>query len=358
MATGAKILKHMVRPNLLITGDPKYYRRPSKALTIKNVYLGQPSSLLHKRQAKPYTIVKEHRPIRTTTEDYLLRFNADDPSYSVRTRPVKPNLFADMGVTGYKQFEKTLLRDLEKKEERRVEASMSFPDKSVEQQLLNGTPYADWKPMSSPSSTVAPPTTEKPYPMSKLNTNTAGLVVKPIHEIVDESTTKISPNHIESSFSKTRGMKPIHRKPSKPSVVATVAPTTTTTAPAVTTATSKSVLDIPNYPDFFIKQHKHMANSKPRHFTKSKVDDKATTDKSKLYRHEQNIGSSSENQEVFVNPESTASVTRPPRRVNIHKARESSSDSSTSVSTTKVFTATSATSSRGKVKFGDRSESE
>lgn len=359
MATGAKILKHMVRPNLLITGDPNYFRRPNKAVTIKNVYLGQPSSLLHKIQTKPYKIVKEHRPVRTTTEDYYLRFNADDdPSYSVRTRPVKPNLFADIGVSGYKHFEKTVLRDLEKKEERKVEASMAFPDKSVEQQLLHGTPFADWKPMHSYSSTIAPPTTEKPHLVSKLNTITAGLMVKPVHELVDESNTKLGPNHIESSFSKTRA-KYIHRKPSKPSVVATVAPTTTTIAPPVTTTSSKSVLDIPNYPDFFIKQNKHLSNSKPRHFTKATDDASNSTDKSKTSRHEQNIVSSSEQREVYVNPESTSSVTRPPRRVNRHRAREPSSDTiNLSEKTKKAFSSTSATSSRGKVKFGDRSETE
>lgn len=360
MATGAKILKHMVRPKLLITGDPSYFRLPNKAMTIKNVYLGQPSSLLHKKQAKPYKIVKEHRPVRTTTEDYLLRFNADDPSYTVRTRPLKPNPFSDMGIVGYKHFEKTILRDLEKKEERKVEASMSLPDKSVEQQLLNGTPFADWKPIHSHSSTISPPLTEKPHPVSKLNTNTIGLMVKPIHELVDESPPKLGPNQIESSLIKTRPNKFVHRKPLRPTVVATVAPTSSTISPPVSTTTIKSVLDIPNYPDYFIKQNKHLTNSKPRHFTKSMAGEKTNTDKTTTVRHEQNIGSSSEHREIYANPESiTSAVTKPPRRQHRHRPSVPSSDSIiVSETKSKKVTSNSATSSRGKIKFGDRSETE
>lgn len=364
MATGAKILKHIVRPNLLITGDPKYYRRPSKAISIKNVYLGKPSSLLHNRQNKPHAFAKDqHRPIRTTTENYFLRFNsADEPSYSVRTRPAKPNPFTDMAVTGYKHFEKTVLRELEQNEERRVEASMALPEKSVEQQLLDGTPFADWKPMPSPvMASVKLPPTEKPYPVSKLNTVTSGLTVKPVHEVVVEEPVKPSPNHIESILNKSRANKYLHRKPSKPSVVATVGPTTTTNAPAVTT--TKSVLDIPNYPDFFIKQNNHLiANSKPRHFTKAMVDEKSTTERSKTYPHEQNIGSFSEHREVYADP-GLGVTSRPPapRRVHRHRARDPASISDTNTPTeksTEGFSSISAKSSRGKVKFGDRADRE
>lgn len=362
MATGAKLLKHMVRPNLLITGDPKYFRRPSKALTIKNVYLGQPSPLLHNRQVKPFklppttVIVKEQRPVRTTSEDYILRYNHEDPSYTVRTRPLKKSPYADMGVTGYKHFEKTVLRELEEKEERKVEESMF--DKSVEQQLLDGTPFADWKPMSSASSTVSPPTTEKPHAVSRLNTITVGMEVKPVHEVIDETPHKTGPNQIESVPVKLRTSKYAQRKPSKPTVVATVAPTTTTKAPAVASTTLKAILEVPNYPDFFIKQNKHLTDAstnKPRHFSKSF---NAENGKSHSFRHAQNIGSSSNQQEVYVDPQATVTTARP-RRVHRHRAREPSTVNETKPEKAQKAVASSAvTSSRGRVKFGDRAETE
>lgn len=289
VATGAKMLQNMMRPNLIVTGDPRVVRRivPAKAVQIKNVYMPQalPAVMapqaLHKRQVKPYqapttptvttakppatkptkpssskpvkaafkmpkptTIVVGEKPVNTISDDYVLRYSGHDPSYTIRTNTKKTNPFADMGVTGYKHFEATVLRELEEKEERKVEASMFIPDGA---DVENSE---EWQPMMSISSTI------KPSEMSPLHTNTSGQDIKPVHEDVQE-TKGVIDAVVPPSPKTARYMA---RKPFKPTVVATVAPTSTTekSVSQKTTTVNPNLLDVPNYPDFFIQQNRHL----------------------------------------------------------------------------------------------------
>lgn len=302
VATGAKILHHMMRPNLVVTGDPVYVRRvPTKQATmhIKGVYPPMALMMVSKRPAagalqaaakpppamaplkaapapkatpstttttaKPFTlpkpshIVANQRPVNTISEDYVLRYSGDDPGYNmptIRTHSMKTKSsawpFGDMGVTGYKHFEATVLRELEEKEERRVEASMATD--AARPVGGAGAADAEWQPMMSVSSTL------RPHEMSALHTDTAGLEIKPVHEDVQETKTgALVALPVEQLPKPSRYSQ---RKPHKPTVVATIAPTEATKS-AVTTASSElttraTTLDVPNYPDFFIQEKRHL----------------------------------------------------------------------------------------------------
>lgn len=275
VATGAKILHHMMRPNLIVTGDPVYVRRVPATLHIKNVYMPQALTGLMRpprqpkkavvpppppttttttvapfKMPKPTMIVIGEQPVNTISEDYVLRYNgaSADPTYKLRSH-AKPNSpFADMGVTGYRHFEATVLRELEEKEERKVEESMRLrrPFGNGLEDSDNET--HDWQPMMSVSSTL------KPREESPLHTNTSGQDIKPVHEVVQES--KGAPVGVDAP----KVSRYMARKPHKPTVVATVAPTTPSPKSSTDkpTTTVRTLLDVPNYPDFFIQQNRHL----------------------------------------------------------------------------------------------------
>lgn len=303
VATGAKMLQHMMRPNLIVTGEPRVVRRivPAKTVHIKNVYMPQPlpavmaPQALHKRQVrppqalsaptttaktpaakpvkaafkmpKPTTIVVGEKPINTISDDYVLRYSGHDPSYTIRTNTKKTNPFADMGVTGYRHFEATVLRELEEKEERKVEASMFLPEG------VDADNSEEWQPMLSISSTI------KPREVSLLHTNTSGQDIKPVHEDVQE-TKGVLGAIVPPSPKTARYMA---RKPFKPSVVATVAPTVASTKTAdkpashPTTTVNPNLLDVPNYPDFFIQQNRHLTPARNAPSAKATMTPTSTT---------------------------------------------------------------------------------
>lgn len=423
VATGAKILHHMMRPNLIVTGEPVYVRRvPTKSvagtLHIKNVYMPQALTglmqpLRHPRQPKkaqatvvttttttvapfkmpkPTMIVVGEQPVNTISDAYVLRYNGGvgtDPSYTIRSHSKPSSPFADMGVTGYKHFEATVLRELEEKEERKVEESMRrLPEGDSDNETH------DWQPMMSVSSTL------KPREESRLHTNTSGQDIKPVHEEVQE--TKGMPVGVNAP----KLSRYLARKPHKPTVVATVAPTTPSPPNAQTTGkpttTVPTLLDVPNYPDFFIQQNRHLmpvprANANTIGKTKSgteaalavkrtttepppKSDDlNSVLDFGRYRMHFQHIGAAAPQQRKRGVPEvshgqdmdvsqsqskSTVLVSARPVRISNRQApqrsppaaTDSGDGASTAADGQRPTTATAA-GSRGKVKFGDRVES-
>lgn len=273
VAVGAKMIKQMVRP---AKGD--YYRQ-QKSRNIKNVYLSPSSSILlptissyHlKPNIKPLNIIKpfptvviDQKPVRTISEDYVLHFG-NNPNYVLKTATKNVNPYAEMGVTGYKHFEETVLRELEQKEEAKVEATMKTLHNApkfhnLEEELISGVPYGGWKPVK-PHKTVEPPTTEKPKAVSKLHTSTSDLAVKPVHEDVDEvSPIKV----INGELSKTPAIQqqkianksPFGKKHVTKDAAASVESTASVAKPIV-------VADIPNYPQHFLKRQEHRAKSGP-----------------------------------------------------------------------------------------------
>lgn len=401
VATGAKLLHHMMRPNLIVTGDPVYLRRVPATLHIKNVYMPQALTGLKRpsrqpkkallpppttttttvapfKMPKPTMIVVGEQPVNTISENYVLRYKGanSDPTYAIRSH-TKPNSpFADMGVTGYRHFEATVLRELEEKEERKVEDLIRLRRPSDGGQDSDNETH-DWEPMMSVSSTL------KPREESHLHTNTSGQDIKPVYEELQE--TKGAPVGVNAP----KVSRYMARKPHKPTVVATVAPTTpspksTTDKP---TTTVKTLLDVPNYPDFFIQQNRHLqpvprANVKPKSNATAialvverttampppKPDDlNGALDFGRYRMHFQHIGASvaqsqQRPQRVALDMDASQSQskstvlvsTRPARTSNRHAPeRPPKVASDAPAAEEQRPTATS----RGKVRFGDRVES-
>lgn len=267
VVVGAKMIKQMVRP---IKGD--YYRK-QKERNIKNIYLSPSSSILlptissyHLKPSikplnmnKPFpTIVIDQKPVRTISEDYVLHFG-NNPNYVLKTAAKNVNPYADMGVTGYKHFEETVLRELEQKEEAKVEATMKTlhnapKSQYLKEELILGVPYGGWKAVE-PHKIVEPPTTEKPKAVSKLHTSTSDLDVKPVHEDVNEAAPiKV----INGELSKTPAIqqqKIANKSPFRNHHVTKVE--STASVPYNSTLKPIVVTDMPNYPQHFLKRQNH-----------------------------------------------------------------------------------------------------
>lgn len=156
---------------------------PQKQRLVKNI---KPPVVIHS-STKPL-------PSTTISEDYIHTYdNSYQPPTYLKGRHEK-NPYASMGVTSYKHFEDTILKELEEKEERKVEATMHtlFDDKFILEETLLGTKPAEeddadhdeWTPLSNSGGNIIPQQSTlfasgKPYPVSELNTN----VVRPFNDI-------------------------------------------------------------------------------------------------------------------------------------------------------------------------------
>lgn len=288
VAAGASALRHIVGGGKSSSPSPPHPTQLIRMRTIKNVYLTSPTLMMptksttiittYNRQLKPTTtkpmstIMIDQKPVMTTSEDYLLRFR-QEPSYLIKTTSTAPkhiqNPYADMGVTGYKHFEQTVLRELEQKEERKVEATMSnlMNDgkpkiNKLEEQLIMGVPYAGggeggWKPVRPVASTA------KPKPMGKLHVKTSDLDVKPVYEEPQESKGSPPKLMVSSDGELMRNaLAPIDAKKTEQlrmsgfKAAASDVSSTSAVAPIV------AVADMPNYPEFYLKWANKLVKAK------------------------------------------------------------------------------------------------
>lgn len=352
VAVGAKIIKQMVRP---IKGD--YYRQ-QKARNIKNVYLSPSSSIMlptissyHLKpnikplnMIKPYpAIVIDQKPVRTISEDYVLHFG-NNPNYVLKTAAKNLNPYADMGVTGYKHFEETVLRELEQKEEAKVEATMktlqNAPPKlhKIEDEIISGVPYGGWKPVK-PHTTVEPPTTEKPKAVSKLHTSTSDLVVKPVHEDVDEASPIKVINGELSKMPAVQQQKSANKSPFRKNHVAKTAAASvesTVSVPYNRTLKPIVVADMPNY-----LKRQHHRNQTVKHAGKGPVKSSTVTVKPILIEMQ-----ASHQLSVFVTPVVPTSLATTATRAD-SKPRRLKKQTPANASPTIQM-------GRGSIRFGDR----
>lgn len=101
-----------------------------------------------------YTTKTKPLPTTTISEDYIHTY--DNNYIPPKFFDGGKNPYADMGVTSYKHFEDTILKELEEKEERKVEATIHtmLDDKYVTNESLEGTKpgisqLAEWSPINS-----------------------------------------------------------------------------------------------------------------------------------------------------------------------------------------------------------------
>ncbi|KAJ6642384.1 hypothetical protein Bhyg_07332 [Pseudolycoriella hygida] len=259
VTAGANLFKNMIVPNT----NPL----ATKIRNIKNAYISSArptmshsKSVRHPTMKKVRKVKKSPETIRTKTvsEDYVHTYN--DGAYTVPSYVVKfasQNPYSQMGLKNYKHFEETVLRELEEKEEKKIEASMAalFNKKKVKhigEEPTESSPDGDWRPMKSTGddSHHSHHIINQPRPVGKLHTNIAASNYKPIHEEVAESQiisqvheTIIQPE--TNSLTKSKKRKPNSNR--------------TTTTPPPKSFTRKPPKEEPNYPEYFLNKQKDAA---------------------------------------------------------------------------------------------------
>lgn len=288
---GANALKNLLHVNLLRQLDNAnmiVQHKKNKLRTILWAVKQHPLVVQKHRLIEnlkpPIFIFSKTRPMPTTTisEDYVHTF--DNKVIPGKGRPEK-NPYADMGVTSFKHFEDTILRELEEKEERKVEATLHtlYDDKYIlEENLLGAHPSdQDWTPLQGNGLSVENPlfSTAKPYAISPLHTNFGRPFndIRPVCEHIDEHslppTLFLYPQGAESQHELQQASNE----------------NTVTASPAPGTSTSKRVrynlmkgpptTEHPNYPDYFLKkqQKQRGGNRHPSKNVQQKNNNQTTT---------------------------------------------------------------------------------
>lgn len=248
---GANLFKNMLAP--------KSNPIATKIRNIKNAYISS-ATVPHKKLTKHSTVKKakkmkkkpEPLKFKTVSEDYVHTYN--DETYTVPTYVTKSkNPYAQMGLKDYKHFEETVLRELEEKEERKVEATMSSlykkKTKNVEDDIIHGGHFDGWKPIKQHNVEFS-----HPQQVGKLHTNIMSSDHRPIHEVVDESRTnsQVHESVIEQPITNGAG-KPRKRKPNRNRSTMS----TTTVSPSESFTRAK---EEPNYPEYFLKKQNNKEN--------------------------------------------------------------------------------------------------
>lgn len=363
VSAGANLFKNMLvtNPNPIAT----------KIRNIKNAYISS-AAVPHKKFGKFSTMKKapkmrkypESVRTKTVSEDYVHTYN--DETYTVPTYVVKSgskNPYAQMGLKDYKHFEQTVLRELEEKEEKKVEASMASlykkKPKNIEEELIQGNPPDGWKPVipSHMNFDDTHPISDKPRQIGKLHTNFVASNHKPIHEAVDESGTmsQLHETFIEQPV--TNGLTKSRRR--KPNSSRSTTSTTTVTPPRP--FTRKTTKEEPNYPEYFLNNQKE-ANKDNRN-AQDVSQELNYIKRMKFYReHMQGLTplattttnrppnardslliDASEEKFVFITPLPKLANDKKMQRVNRHKSKEPVEGKSSE----------KAASGRGSIKFSD-----
>lgn len=322
---------HTNQPSLLPLAKPLHSLIPLKQQLAKNVvqHFAKHLKKAIKKPliAPPWIVYSKTKTLPTTTvsEGYIHTFDNKymPPNFGP---PNERNPYADMGVTSYKHFEDTILRELEEKEERKVEATMHtlFDDQYVVKETSEGTKPGssqEWTPsfnshdanglfVSKPITSFTQSSFDQPY-----------LDVRPVCENPDEvspaqPTLFVFPAHGDANelpAASNQHSVTITAADAKPAVNGTTGNSTTT--------------EKPNYPAYFIKQQQELR----------KLQQKLVRSKS-VYGHKVSDGTAS----TTVSPKATAHMKR--NRGKSPYGRKSpakttlSSTSSTTISPTTLAT--------------------
>lgn len=216
----------------------KHLKKP-----IKKPLVAPPWIVYSKTKTQPSTTVSEGY-IHTFDNKYM------PPNFE---GPRDRNPYADMGVTSYKHFEDTILKELEEKEERKVEATMHtiLDDQYVGHESLEGTKPGssqEWQPFNHQENGLFV-SQSKPFTISTFDRPYGD--VRPVCEHLDEvavqPTLFVFPASAESQneLQEASNDNAVSIKLSDGKLNGTNAATNTTT-------------EKPNYPAYFIKQQQEL----------------------------------------------------------------------------------------------------
>ncbi|XP_037035849.1 uncharacterized protein LOC119074018 isoform X2 [Bradysia coprophila] len=249
VSVGANLFK-----NMLVTNS---HPMATKIRNIKNAYISS-STVPHKKltkfpaakKVKKMKKLPESHRTRTVSEDYVHTYH--DETYTVPTYVTKSsskNPYLEMGLKDYKHFEETVLRELEEKEEKKVEATMGSllhkKAKNMEEDLVQGVPADGWRPVI-PKHDVHEQT-NKPKEVGKLHTN----FVSSGHDVIDGSMSQLHESVIEQPM--TNGAGKLRRR--KPNQNRSTTSTTTVSPPKPFTRRVPTQ-DAPNYPSHFLNKQR------------------------------------------------------------------------------------------------------
>lgn len=278
--------KHKLK-TILLTAAQNVHHHP--LLRAKHPWLAKHPLLPQKQRLvqniKPPVIIHSNtKPLPSTTisEDYIHTYdnNYVPPAYITKGRREK-NPYASMGVTSFKHFENTILKELEEKEERKVEATIHtlFDDKYILEETLLGTKpsneaddadHDEWTPLNGIGGHIIIPqqstlfNTANSYPASELHTHAARPFndIRPVCEQLNDITvtpTLFHPSgassyHELQAASNENAVKILPHE-SRKTIKSRFASNKTTSAlkqgPTSTT-------ERPNYPAYFLKQQQQM----------------------------------------------------------------------------------------------------
>lgn len=225
---------------------------------------------LKKRVKKPlgpsmvvYTSKSKPLPSTTISEGY--RHTYDNSYIPPKFTPEERNPYADMGVTSYKHFEDTILKELEEKEERKVEATMHTlfdeADKySVSDILESSSPAVsinEWTPLSSSEDNqISLLSTDKPLGINSIIESGFDRPfndVRPVCEQLDElgvqPTLFVYPASAENQYNELADS-------SNDNLV--IHGLNGTAHKNGTNSTGDGITEKPNYPAYFIKQQQQL----------------------------------------------------------------------------------------------------
>lgn len=289
VSVGANILKRF------ITKPKKEQYQLPKIRQIKNVYLSPSSPIfvssktqIHNQRPAKYvsqikspSVIIEKKPVNTIADEYIFTFS-DTPINKI-------NPYADMGVTGYKHFEETVLRELEEKEEKKVEATMNtLYNKGLKKtaEFIGKIPHSDWVPVNTESTTFSdPPRIQKPYPVDVLHTNIVELGIRPVHEEVVESFV---PEELKPvSEEKVRNLTYTFPRNSKLSrnQYHKALPSTQNSTNNSSVRALLHTLEDPNLPDLYLKNNQHLLQAIKSPNAGTYKDSMYSTEDRSAYKH-------------------------------------------------------------------------
>lgn len=205
--------------------------------------------------APPWIVYSKTKTLPTTTvsEGYIHTFDNKymPPNFE---GPRERNPYADMGVTSYKHFEDTILKELEEKEERKVEATMHtiLDDTYVSHESLEGTKPGisqEWQPFNQQENGLFV-SQAKPFTISSFDRPFSD--VRPVCEHLDEvavqPTLFVFPAGAESQNELQAAS-----NDNSVSIKLSDGKLNSTNVAATNATTEK-----PNYPAYFIKQQQEL----------------------------------------------------------------------------------------------------
>lgn len=229
----------------------------------------------------PWIVYSKTKTLPTTTvsEGYIHTFDNKymPPNFDL---PREKNPYADMGVTSYKHFEDTILKELEEKEERKVEATMHtlIDDTYLVQDSLEGTKPGisqEWQPFNAHENGLFT-SASKPVTISSFTQSTFDRPfndVRPVCEHTDEiavqPTLFVFPANADTQLNELQAA-------SNENSVKVKLSDSQGNSTSNNTTTEK-----PNYPAYFIKQQQELRKLQQKLVTatqtKSRFGNKTTT---------------------------------------------------------------------------------